>query len=119
LGNTRALLSDIEEMMANLGLAMLQRKSRAAQTAEKASLDRKEQDSTLAAIVGDLENGIEQALFWTAQYMGLPEGGRLSFARDFRLEPLTSAMTENEGAPQDPKEPTEPGQTNNPKTSTA
>lgn len=116
LGSTRSILADLEEQMAALGLGMLQRKSRAAETAEKASLDRKEQDSTLAAIVGDLENGVELALFWTAQYVGLPSGGRLSFARDFQTDPAAAGRTENQGAPQDPKEPAQPGATNNPKT---
>jgi hypothetical protein len=47
LGSTRAILADLEEQMAHLGLGMLQRKSRAAETAQKASLDRKDQESTL------------------------------------------------------------------------
>lgn len=117
LGSTRAILSDLEEQMANLGLGMLQRKSRAAQTAEKATIDKKEQDSTLAGIVGDLEDGIERALFYTSQYLGLSTWGKLTFSRDFQVEPQNAAMTENQGKSQDPKEPTPPGVTNNPKTS--
>jgi uncharacterized protein DUF4055 len=118
LGSTRALLADLEEQMAHLGLGMLQRKSRAAETAAKASLDRKDQESTLAAAVSDLENGLEQALFWTAQYMGLESGGRFSFTRAFEMDPTAAAPTENQGAPKNPNEPKAPGQTNNPATST-
>lgn len=116
IGLTRAILSDIDEYMANLGLGMLQRKSRAAQTAEKASLDKQEQDSTLAGIVGDLEDGIERALFYTSQYLGLEEWGKLTFPREFKIEPIAAPMTENQGSAQDAKDPKLPGDTNNPKT---
>lgn len=115
IGSTRACLADLEEQMAHLGLGMLQRKSRAAETAEKATLDRKDQESTLSAAVGELENGLEQALFYTAQYLGLAAGGRLSFTRAFE-QPAAAARTENQGQPQDPKEPKGPGETNNPRT---
>ncbi len=116
LGSTRAILGDLEEQMAHLGLGMLQRKSRAAETAQKAQLDRKDQESTLGAAVSDLENGLEQALYWTAQYLGLPEGGRFSFTRSFEIDPTAAARTENQGQPQSPREPMRPGETNNPDT---
>jgi len=116
LGSTRAILADIEEQMANLGLGMLQRKSVAAQTAQKASLDRLEQDSTLAAIVSHLENGVALALDYTAQFMGLADGGKLNFSRDFQLTPGAADPTQNQGAPGAPNEPKVPGQTNNPMT---
>jgi uncharacterized protein DUF4055 len=105
LGSTRSILADIEEQMSNLGLGMLQRKSRAAETAQKASLDRQEQDSTLAAIVSDLENGIELALFYTAQFMGLDDGGRLEFSRDFQLDPASADRTTNQGGAAPPRDP--------------
>jgi Domain of unknown function (DUF4055) len=117
LGSTRAILSDLEEQMSNLGLGMLQRKSRAAQTAEKASLDKQEQDSTLAGIVGDLEDGIERALFYTSQYLQLSTWGRLTFSRDFQTDALGATPTEGQGEPKPPKDPAAPGVTNNPKTS--
>lgn len=118
LGSTRAILADIETQMAALGVGMLQRKSRAAETAEKASLDRSEQDSTLGAIVSDLENGVELALFYTAQFMGDPEGdgGRFEFSREFQTEPAAAPRTENDGAAPDPKDPKKPGETNNART---
>lgn len=115
LGSTRAILADIEAQMAALGLGMLQRQTRAAETAEKASLDRKEQDSTLAGIVGDLENGLDMALGFTAQFLGMDfeEGGHLEFTREFVAEPAASQRNENDGAPREPKEPKQPGETNN------
>lgn len=116
LGSTRAILADLEEQMAHLGLGMLQRKSRAAETAEKASLDRKDQESTLGAAVSDLENGLEQALFWTAQYLGLDDGGRLTFTKSFETDPAASDRTPNQGAKDSPPEPKKPGETNNPRT---
>jgi hypothetical protein len=110
IGQTRAILADIEEQMSNLGLGMLQRKSRAAETAQKASLDRQEQDSTLAAIVSDLENGVELALYYTAQFMGDPDGvgGRLEFSRNFQLDPASADPTENQGGPKAPADPKQP-----------
>lgn len=119
LGSTRAILGDIETQMAALGVGMLQRKSRAAETAEKASLDRQEQDSTLGAIVSDLENGVELALYYTAQFLGDPEGagGRLEFSRAFQTEPGAAPRTENGGAAPDPKDPKAAGATNNARTS--
>jgi hypothetical protein len=115
LGSTRAILGDLEEQMATLGLGMLQRKSRAAETAQKAALDRRDQESTLDAAVSDLENGLEQALYWTAQYLGHDQGGKLIFTRAFDMDPLSSA-TDATGAPPGPKEPLKPGETNNPDT---
>jgi len=121
LGSTRAILGDIEEQMSNLGLGMLQRKSRAAETAQKAQLDRSEQDSTLGAMVSDLENGVELALYFTAQFMGDPDGkgGRFEFSRAFQTDPQAAPRTENQGAAADPKEPAKPGATNNARTSGA
>lgn len=107
LGSTRSILADIEEQMSNLGLGMLQRKSRAAETAQKASLDRQEQDSTLAAIVSDLENGVELALSYTAQFLGDADGdgGRLEFSREFQVEPVSADPTRNQGGPSEPRDP--------------
>jgi uncharacterized protein DUF4055 len=121
IGSTRAVLGDIEEQMSNLGLGMLQRKSRAAETAQKAQLDRSEQDSTLGAMVSDLENGIELALYFTAQFLGDPDGagGRFEFSRAFQTDPVAAPRTENQGAAPDPKDPTPPGKTNNPATTGA
>lgn len=114
IGQTRNILADIEEQMSNLGLGMLQRKSRAAETAQKASLDRQEQDSTLAAIVSDLENGIELALYYTSQFLGLDTWGRLEFSRDFQLDPLSADPTKNQGSPTDPKDAKKPDPTKTP-----
>ncbi len=116
LGSTRAILGDLEEQMATLGLGMLQRKSRAAETAQKAALDRRDQESTLDAAVSDLENGLEQALYWTAQYLGLKDGGKLTFTRAFDMDPLAAATDPGAGAPPQPRPPTPPGKTNNPDT---
>lgn len=117
LGSTRAILADLEEQISNLGLGMLQRNSRAAETAQKAALDRLEQDSTLAAIVSDLENGIELALYYTSQFMGLDTWGRFEFTRDFTIDPGAVARTQNQGAAGSPPDPKRPGETNNPQTS--
>jgi hypothetical protein len=119
IGSTRAILADNEEQMSNLGLGMLQRKSRAAETADKAKIDKQEQDSTLAAMVSDLENCIELALFFTAQFMGDPEGkgGKFVFSRDFQLDPTSADPNTNQGGAAPPRDPMRAGETNNPRTS--
>ena len=121
LGSTRAILADIEAQMAALGLGMLQRQTRAAETAEKASIDRKDQDAPLVGIVGDLEDGLDIALGFTAQFLGMDfeEGGHLEFSREFTAQPNAADRTENGGAPKDPNAPKQPGETNNPATSGA
>lgn len=115
LGVTRAILADLEEQMATLGLGMLQRKSRHAETAQKASLDKQEQDSTLAGIVTDLEDGIERALYYTSVYLGLATWGGLTFTRDFQIDALAASQTGYQGDTAPPV-PAAPGKTNNPKT---
>lgn len=119
IGSTRAVLADIEEQMSNLGLGMLQRKSRAAETAEKAAIDKGEQDTTLGAMVSDLEDAIELALYYHAQFAGDPEGkgGKLVFSRQFETEPVAADRNQNQGGPSDPRDPTRPGATNNARTS--
>lgn len=116
LGSTRAILSDLEEQMATLGLGMLQRKSRHSETAQKASLDKQEQDSTLAGIVTELEDGIARALYYTSVYLGLATWGKLIFTRDFQIDALAATATGYQDNSPPPAAPTLPGTTNNPKT---
>ena len=92
IGLTRQILQDIEAHMAVLGLNMLVRETRAAETAEAKRLDKSEQDSALASAARSLQDAAEQALIFTAQFMRLPQGGSISVNRDFLLEPMTPQL---------------------------
>jgi hypothetical protein len=60
--------------MAALGLSMLQNETRAAETAEAKRMDKSEQDSALAVAARGLQDCLERALQFHAQYMGLTDG---------------------------------------------
>ncbi len=81
--DTREELRDIKTDMAVLGLGMLQHETRAAETAEAKRIDKSEQDSALSTAARSLQDGLESSLDFTAQYMGLPDGGSLTVNRDF------------------------------------
>jgi hypothetical protein len=83
LGLTREILQDIEAQMAVLGLNMLKRESRLAETAEAKRLDKAEQDSALGSAALNLQDAIENALKLTAAFLKLPEGGSITVNRDF------------------------------------
>lgn len=83
LGAARQMLIDQQTQMAVAGIGMLQRDTRAAETAESKKLDRSEQDSALAVTVRNLEDAAENALQFMADMVGLPTGGSVTFDRDF------------------------------------
>jgi hypothetical protein len=83
LSSSSKELSDIETRGAAQGLAMLQRDTRAAQTAESERLQRNEKDASLASAARSLEDAAEIALAFTALFMGLPDGGTISIDREF------------------------------------
>lgn len=94
IGSTRALLADMEAQMAALGLGMLTRPSRVAETAEAKAIAKGEQDSALVSIVNDVENGLELALWFTAQFLGLASGGRFEISKSFEGEPAAVRQPE-------------------------
>lgn len=90
LNASRQELEDLKGEMATLGLAMLQRDTRAAETAEGKRIDRAASDSALAAFARSLQDCAEQALYFHAKYLGKDDGGSLQINRNFealRLEP--------------------------------
>jgi hypothetical protein len=89
LGLTREILQDIEGQMAVLGLNMLKRESRLAETAEAKRLDKAEQDSALGSAALNLQDAIENALRVTAEFLKLPEGGSIAVNREFLPEPMS------------------------------
>ena len=79
----RQQLQDIEQRMAALGLAMLQRQTRAAETAEAKRIDKAESDSALAAAARGLRDALEEALELHAMWLDLDAGGSVSVNMDF------------------------------------
>lgn len=83
LSHSREELQDIEQRMAALGLSMLVRQTRAAETAEAKRLDKAEADSALVAAARGLEDALEEALYFHALWLGLGDGGSLAVNRDY------------------------------------
>lgn len=94
LTHSRDELKDIEARMAALGLAMLERDTRAAETAEAKRIDKSASDSQLSAAARGLEDALEEALGLHAEWMGLGEnaGGSVSVNRDFERQQLSPQM---------------------------
>jgi hypothetical protein len=76
--------------MAALGLNMLQHETRRAETATANRLDKSEQDSALATAARSLQDALEGALAFTAEFMALDEGGSVTVNRDFERLQLTA-----------------------------
>lgn len=91
LSEMREELSDIEQRMAAMGLSMLVRQTRAAETAEAKRMDKSEGDSQLSAAARDLEDALEEAAGFHAMWMGLDSGGSLEVNRDFESTPLDAS----------------------------
>lgn len=90
----RLELQDIEQRMAALGLAMLQRDTRAAETAEARRIEKSETDSSLSAAARGLEGALEEALSYHALWMDREDadGGSASVNRDFESQMLDPQM---------------------------
>jgi Domain of unknown function (DUF4055) len=83
IGGTQAEISNIETRGAAQGLAMLQRSTRAAQTAETERLQRNEKDASLSSAARNLEDCLEIALALTALFMVLGTGGTVTIDKSF------------------------------------
>ena len=91
LATARTALEDLEGQMAVMGLSLLQGEKRAAETAEAKRLDKSEKDSALSTMARALQDGVEEALRFHAQYLGLPDGGSVLVNHDFADEALDPA----------------------------
>lgn len=81
-------LESVKADMAALGLAMLAPQKRAAETAEAKRIDKSQSDSALATASRSLQDALETALQFHANFMKLPTGGSVSINREFDGEPL-------------------------------
>jgi len=83
LGESRQALEDLKNDMGTLGLAMLAPQKRVAETAEAKRLDKSVSDSALAVAARALQDALERALGFHAQYLRLEDGGSVTINRDF------------------------------------
>lgn len=88
----RQTLKDDETRMASLGLAMLQRETRAAETAESMKLQKSEKDSALALAARRLENtlNVAWALTWEWEGKDPATAPTVSVSRDFESLKLST-----------------------------
>lgn len=91
LNASRDELRDIEQRMAALGLAMLQRDTRAAETAEARRIEANQGNASLSSAARGLESGFNQALVLHHLWLGLEPAGALSVNRDFEKQQLDAA----------------------------
>lgn len=94
LESARQELQDIETRMAALGLAMLQRETRAAETAEARRIEKSETDSNLATAARSLQDALIEALGFHAEWLGKEEAGTVSVNRDFEAQMLSPQMVQ-------------------------
>jgi hypothetical protein len=79
--------------MAALGLAMLVRETRAAETAEAKRLDKAEGDSALALAAVDLERGLNEMLGLTADWLGVnADATTVTVNRDYQGQQIDPQM---------------------------
>lgn len=88
-------IQDVEQRMAALGLAMLQRQTRQAETAQAKMIDKAESDSALAAAAVGLENGLNECLQIHADWIdGVDKGGKVTVNKDFMAQMMDPRMVE-------------------------
>jgi len=84
-------LQEFKADMATGGLTMLQRERKAAETATANRQDSNVEQSQLAAAARSLQDCLENALQFHANFLRLPDGGRVTINRAFEDQTLTSA----------------------------
>ena len=88
---SREELKDIEARMAALGLQMLVRETRAAETAEAKLLDKSESDSALAVIARGLEGFLNTMLAMHSDYRGV-DAPTITVNRDYNAQQIAPAL---------------------------
>lgn len=84
LASCKQSLDDLENRMGALGLAALATSKRTAETAKAKEIDKGASDSALAVMARGLQDGIERALQFTAQYLGEADGGSIELNTEFQ-----------------------------------
>jgi len=93
---SRQVLQDIEQRMAALGLSMLVRESRAAETAQARTIDKTESDSSLARVAHALGDALELALWYHADWMGVDRAlaGGIEINKDYKGLEMSPQMVQ-------------------------
>lgn len=94
LSEAQQELQDIETRMAALGLAMLQRDTRAAETAEARRIEKSETDSNLATAARNLQDALVETLGYHAEWLDKEDGGTVAVNRDFEAQMLSPQMVQ-------------------------
>lgn len=84
-------LKDIEQRMLQTGAELLVRKEGAAVTATQISSEGEGNKCALQRMAEDLEDAIDQALQFTAEWIGQTEGGHATLHKDFGADSLGEA----------------------------
>lgn len=92
LGANREQLQDYKADMAQLGLSMLMRETRSAETAEAKRMDKAAEDSQLAAFVATIEDAVNRALYFHGLYRNLEIEEAVSINRDFTSSAMDAQM---------------------------
>lgn len=83
LEDCRRALEDLKSDMGTIGVAMLAPQKREAETAEAKRLDKATSDSALSTSARALQDALERALIFHANYLNLEQGGSIEVNRDF------------------------------------
>ena len=83
LGSARIAIQDVEARAAALGLAMLKREARTAETLGAVKLDKSEQASKLALAAKNLEDVLEVAFGYAAEFMAVEYETEVVVNQDF------------------------------------
>lgn len=94
LDQLRQSLAEKKQEIAELGLSFLNRETRGVETAEAKRLDATAEQSTLATAAQGIEDGLNQAWLFHAQYMGIaPESAPVvKINRDFEDQTMDPAV---------------------------
>jgi uncharacterized protein DUF4055 len=83
LDAVKVSLDDMRNDMGVLGLSMLAPQRRTAETAAAKRIDKSATDSKLGVTARALQDGVERALQFHANYLRLPDGGSVEINREF------------------------------------
>jgi hypothetical protein len=83
LNEVKVSLDDMKSDMGVLGLSMLAPQKRTAETAQAKRIDKSASDSKLAVTARGLQDAVEKAMQFHANYLRLPDGGSIEINREF------------------------------------
>jgi hypothetical protein len=92
LASAKQSLDDLKSDMGTLGISMLSPSKRTAETAQAKRLDKSTENSALAVTSRALQDGIETALDFHANYLKLDDGGTVKFNREFDDQTMQADM---------------------------